>query len=804
MIMQYLARGWRPVPLHHVLDSGACSCRRGEACPPSNRGKHPVYENWQKLLLGESTLRRVLDMRPRMNVGIATGAPSGFWALDVDDLGALNLLPVTDPFPMPFQRTGSGGLHYLFAMPMDFEPTNSAGRLPPGIDVRGTGGQIVVPPSVSGKGGYLALAGWPGVAPAPGALLDLVRPLPYAERPPAAPVTPSDAPEFLRATAYAQRIVQLECTELATETTTRNTRAFRAACRLHELINAGWTSYDFAEGQYLTAAEKASGNKPEPFGEHEAREVWAHAAMRVGDKAAELPPSALGGERLDFPQPPAGGLPSSSAGPAPSGSTFELQPGQVLSLAGSGPAPNTSVSLNLPAEFWQARPVLKHIRDAAHARIVSADVALYTVLARLSAMWPHKVRLDSGVRKPTAANTFVAVVGPSGAGKTSGVAVAEDLLPAPPWLAGAHRDKLADGLPLGTGEGIAEAFMGTAKRPVLDVDGNPVIMRSGEPKQESYRTQVRHNVFMYADEGESLAKLVERSGSTVGETLRRGWAGSTIGQSNGRAETTRIIERGRYSLGLVIGFQPETAQTLLADHAAGTPQRFLWCWATDPAIPDHPQSDPGPLTDVWPAPPEPPQVPGTPWLVDPGGVNDVDLRRVTYPPSVLAEVRTEAVAVGRGEASLPALDSHRPSHLIKLAALLAQLEGRRATDEQDWALAHTIWAQSCIVRDHLVRLGLDAAGKAAAARRAAFAGDHAAAESARLHLHDERERKQLTDLAHWAARKVAEAGRLRETDLRRQVGARRALLGGALSLAVELTLLAVDGDGYVRGPARLS
>lgn len=812
LITAYLARGWRPVPLHHVLADGSCSCRRGAQC--MSQGKHPIYENWQKLLLSPTTLRRVLDMRPQMNLGIATGSPSGFWALDVDDTGALQRL--TDQYgavPPAFQVTGSGGFHVLYEMPPDFEPTNSAGRLPPGIDVRGTGGQIVVPPSVSAKGVYSPGQGYtePPWRAAPW-LLDLVRPLPYAQRAPAAPIDmASDDPDVQRARAYAARVLALECADLAAEVNGRNTRAFRAACRLHELINAGWLGYDQAEDAYLTAAAQASGNKVEAFPESEARDVWAHAAMRVGDKAAELPASALGGERLDFPLPPAASstLPTAAPGMSGSDSLAELlaRGGSLtLSRAGGG-HPEVPPQLNLPAEFWEVRPVLKHIRDAAHARLVSADVAFYTTLARLAAMWPHKVRLDTGVKAPASANLFVAVAGPSGIGKTSGISVARGLLEPPPWLAGMHADLFADDLPLGTGEGIAEAFMGTAKRRALDDQGQEMTLRDGQtPKLESVRTQVRHNAMVHADEGEVIARMLERSGATVGETLRRAWVGETIGQSNGRAETTRIIRGGRYSLGMVVGFQEETAQPLLADDAAGTPQRFLWCWVVDPSMTGDEQDSPGPLTGVWPPAPEPPRVDGTPWLVDPHGASDVDLRPVTFAPEITRELRAELLARQRGQLALHRQDAHRPLMLVKLAALMAQLDGgRRAVDLEDWRLAHVVWETSCRVRDHLIAYGLALSGKAQAARREAFAGDHAAAEVAKLTVHDERERRQLSDLAHWAARKVAESpdGRLRETDLRKRVGARRGLLTEALGIAVELTLLTLDGEHYARGPGRI-
>jgi energy-coupling factor transporter ATP-binding protein EcfA2 len=814
MIAAYLARGWRPVPLHHVLEGRVCSCRRGPEC--TSQGKHPIYENWQKLLLTEHTLRKVLDARPHMNVGIATGRPSAFWALDVDDQDAAAALQQEwGSLPTPFQVTGSGGLHYLFEMPADFEPTNSAGRLPPGIDVRGTGGQIVAPPSISAKGVYRATAWARIVHPNIPWLLDLVRPLPYTERSPAGPITPDNAPEYVRATAYAARIVHLECAELAGEGSTRNARAFRAACRMHELINAGWTSYDHAEGQYLTACQQASGNKREPFPESEARDVWAHAAMRVGDKQADLPPSSLGGERLDFPQAPM--APSTSpTGTAAAGSlSLEQMLSSGLSLAiprnSAGPTRSGATpELNLPASFWEERPVLKHIRDAAHAQIVSADVAFYTVLARLAAMWPHRAPIISGVKGQAAANLFVAICGPSGIGKTSGISVARKLLDPPSWLDGQHRDAFADDLPLGSGEGIAEAFMGTAKRQATGMEGEPLVMRDGQtPKLESVRTQVRHNALLHADEGEIIARMLERSGATIGETIRRAWVGATIGQSNGRSETTRIIREGHYSLGLVVGFQEETAQPLLADEAAGTPQRFLWCWVIDPSMTDDETPSPGPLTDVWPPPPLPPQVPGTPWLVDPAGANSADTRPVTFAPEIRTELRTELLARQRGELALQRQDAHRPLMLVKVSALLAQLDGgRRYVTEDDWRLARIVWDTSCRVRDHLIAYGLALSGKAAAARREAFAGDHAAAETARLSLHDDRDRQALErvakTLAIYAQRRGGEQRALTRRELRDATASRdRSAFPAAVEAALERSWIVAEGTSFRAGPVRL-
>jgi hypothetical protein len=93
-----------------------------------------------------------------MNVGIATGTPSGFFVLDVDgpigEQSLAQLVAKHGPLPLTAQQqTGSGGSHYLFKLP-GYPVTNSAGRLGRGLDIRGDGGQIVVSPSRSARGPY--------------------------------------------------------------------------------------------------------------------------------------------------------------------------------------------------------------------------------------------------------------------------------------------------------------------------------------------------------------------------------------------------------------------------------------------------------------------------------------------------------------------------------------------------------------------------------------------------------------------------------------------------------------------------
>lgn len=119
------------------------------------RGKEPLVKNGlSEASLNESTIRAWWTKWPRANIGIRTG--DRFFAFDVDlkDGGEENyeyLINQHGRFPDTIQQiTGTGGTHFLFAMP-DFALRNSIGKnggIAPGIDIRATGGYIVAPPSI--------------------------------------------------------------------------------------------------------------------------------------------------------------------------------------------------------------------------------------------------------------------------------------------------------------------------------------------------------------------------------------------------------------------------------------------------------------------------------------------------------------------------------------------------------------------------------------------------------------------------------------------------------------------------------
>jgi hypothetical protein len=119
------------------------------------KGKKPLTEHGLKDASSDANIIRSWWSRwPDANVAIRTGIASGLFALDVDPQhdGHRSLEALEHTFgPLPStleSRTGSGGRHLFFALLDGQTIRNSAGKLGPGLDVRGENGYLVVPPSL--------------------------------------------------------------------------------------------------------------------------------------------------------------------------------------------------------------------------------------------------------------------------------------------------------------------------------------------------------------------------------------------------------------------------------------------------------------------------------------------------------------------------------------------------------------------------------------------------------------------------------------------------------------------------------
>jgi Bifunctional DNA primase/polymerase, N-terminal/AAA domain/Primase C terminal 1 (PriCT-1) len=195
--LAYAARGWPVFPVHTIRD-GRCSCG-DPAC--GSPGKHPigrlVPHGFKDATTDEATIRAWWMAEAAANVGIATGATSRVFVLDVDprhggDERLTELERQYGPLPRTTEAaTGGGGRHLFFTYP---GTRISSQPIAPGLDVKGDGGYVVAPPSVT-TGRYRWVVPRDEVEPveAPGWLLDFV-----SEPPPSAAAPAECEVEVLR------------------------------------------------------------------------------------------------------------------------------------------------------------------------------------------------------------------------------------------------------------------------------------------------------------------------------------------------------------------------------------------------------------------------------------------------------------------------------------------------------------------------------------------------------------------------------------------------------------------------------
>lgn len=340
----------------------------------------------------------------------------------------------------------------------------------------------------------------------------------------------------------------------------------------------------------------------------------------------------------------------------------------------AGPAPNVDPAtgeidrpVQLPAEFWAARPVLAHIRQAAQSRGMAPDAVLGCILARVAAMLDPELMLPPTLAASSSMSFYAAVIGSPAAGKSAARAVAAELLPC-------DLDRVA-AVVLGSGEGIVEAFFDW-----VDEVGP-------ESKVKKVKKQTRTGLIVSLDEGQALADLGKRNGSTLLATLRTMWTGDEAGASNAAQETKRHLKARSYTVGLIVGFQPGSASGLIDDVAGGTPQRFEYLNAVDTTLVEPWPTWPGTLE--WEPPP-------------PRNMGSTFTLAIDVATPIATELRNERTKIVNGELTLDALDSHHGLARLKVAGLLAVLEGRTNITVDDWALAAMFKATSARVRAGVV------------------------------------------------------------------------------------------------------
>lgn len=132
--LQYHAAGFSVIPI----------------TPGDKRPPLVAWQEFQQVRATRDLIKKWWTDCPSANIGIVTGGISGVNVLDVDTRHGGDLLKFTG-VATPRVQTPSGGQHLFFVA--DQQIGSPVGVLP-GVDVRGDGGYVVAPPSVTSVGEY--------------------------------------------------------------------------------------------------------------------------------------------------------------------------------------------------------------------------------------------------------------------------------------------------------------------------------------------------------------------------------------------------------------------------------------------------------------------------------------------------------------------------------------------------------------------------------------------------------------------------------------------------------------------------
>lgn len=573
-------------------------------------------------------------------------------------------------------RTGGGGFHFVFELPSEpaVVPTNRS-KLRAGIDVRAEGGQIVVAPSIHPDSG-LAYGWVDGKAPwqidpavASAGMMAMLATLLTPPMPPLRLVTeldgararhPSGGPEtpadWVRAHLdFSTYLLKHGWQPLGGESWKRPGKSARGSSA--NLKGAGEGPLNVFTTEVPAELERLG--TPDRSGQCISVTLFDFIAVYEFDGDRSACASWVRREYMDPPLVQARG---------------RATPGLDQGAADDPTPVSDATALNLPGSFWKERPFLEHVFTAARASMASPDALLVASLARISALIPPAYKLPAVIGSLMGLDFMGCVVAETSGGKGLATGVARRLIPA--------REENIDeamvmmDVPVGTGEGLAQAFM------VPDIDPD-----TGKPngKQRLGKQALHFTV----DEGVALIAQGGREGATILATMCSAWSGEALGQFNARKETRRIIPPGRVRVAAVMNMQTSNAWRLFEPQVAalGFTGRVVFASAHDPSSAADFDRDFG-----WPGVLELPA-----WSAYTLGVIEL-----TYDREIRGEIRAARQGVLDLTSSIDMLRSQYLLARCKLAAILAFVEDRRHVTVDDWRLAGQILDASSRLLDHLI------------------------------------------------------------------------------------------------------
>jgi hypothetical protein len=231
------------------LDAALEYARNGIPVFPCNPlDKKPLTaRGFKDAVTDEAQIRAWWAKWPNAMIGAPTGSASGMWVLDVDKdpvrnvdgmAALMKLIAQHGELPETLMAiTPRGGRHLFFAWSNGIDIRNSTGKLGRGLDVRGNGGYVCLPPSRRADG---ALYQWERnnankVVDAPDWLTELVRKRPQG---------------------WARTALEQECEIVAAaKPGTRNNALNRAAFNLFQIVAGGGLNEQEVRDALFEAAE---------------------------------------------------------------------------------------------------------------------------------------------------------------------------------------------------------------------------------------------------------------------------------------------------------------------------------------------------------------------------------------------------------------------------------------------------------------------------------------------------------------------------------------------------------------------
>ncbi len=780
-----------------VLDVALSYGRHGLSVVPIIPGeKYPPMDEWQHFATtDEDVICRWFTGRYKgFGVGIAPRElADGRWlfVVDVDEHDEANngvetwaeleetygKLPETWTVLSPTGR----GRHLYFSAPEEIR-NGKTSRLGAGVDVRGNGGQVCAPPTIHPKGGQYV---WEhehspddiALAEAPDWLLALLhrepKPKKQSERPASDYGGDSPADRFNREVSWQ---TLLEADDWSFSHTDNDgvdywTRPGKDK-RDGASASVGYEGKDILHMFSSSVAFLKEGDNYSKFRYYSCRHFQGDmkaAARALASRYFEADVAevdkwldSIEAEQLDTVTL------VDDVTVEPSVVHVDELATEPTTTTSHEPTRQEKETPTLPEEFWTARPVLEHIRQAARSRLVPPVAVLGHVLATVSAHTPPTFCVPSFVGGHTPLSLYVAQVASSGEGKsapTKVVTESDGLLP-----------MLGSPLALGSGEGLAETFLEEVEE-----------LHDG--KKVRRKKQTRYGAVFHLDEGSALADIASRKGATILPTLRTAWTGGTLGAANASQDTRRLLNGGQYHLGVTFLFQPTKARPLFDDTDGGLPQRFLFIDSVALDAPDTEPDWPGALK--W-KPRELSAIDGV-----------VQHHPLIYPPHVAEQIRQERRLKLRKQLVTSPLDAHRNLHRLKLAGVLRLLDDNEriherppVVDDLDWHLAGLLLDYSDAVRQTVLNV-LEAEDKdkeRTATRRAV---------SRSVALIEGEERRAFESAIRAVTSKLRKNGKpLSRRELWHSISSKHrqlVIVDNVLDEAVRRELVSKDGDLYTLG-----